>query len=484
MFKKVLVANRGEIALRIFRTLREMEIPSVAVCSDDDSNNLGLLYADYMYPLGGSGAKDTYMNIDKIIKIALEAEVDAIHPGYGFLSENEQFAKAVEDAGLTFIGPKSEVIATMGNKYAARKIAEKLKIPLVPGVNKAVDNISEAEQIANKLGYPVLIKPAAGGGGKGMYIAMNQSELDKAFHNSQRLAKSVFHDESVFVERYLSDSHHIEVQIIGDMFGNVIHLGERECSIQRRFQKVVEEAPCFFLNDEIREKVFNYATSIAREVKYHGAGTVEFLYSNGEVFFLEMNTRIQVEHAITEMVTGVDIVKAQIIVANGQPLPFNQKDITFNGHAIECRIYSEDSINNFTPSMGIISNYQVPEGFGIRVDSGVHLNYNVGHHYDPMLAKLIVVGGNRKEAIMRMRRALDEFIIEGPKTNIEYLKSILVNELYVNGKINTKFLENEHENLLKTINRNGFWFKKLKDKEMLHWLEKESHMPSMIYFNE
>ncbi len=484
MFRKVLVANRGEIALRIFRTLREMEIPSVSVYSNDDSDSLPLLYADYRYPLDGNGAKDTYMNIDKIIKIALAAEVDAIHPGYGFLSENEEFAKAVENAGLTFIGPKSEVIATMGNKYAARKIAEKLNVPLVPGVNRAVETVEEAEEIANKIGYPVLIKPAAGGGGKGMKIAMDQSELNKAFEQSQRLAESVFHDKSVFIEKYFPDAHHIEVQIIGDMFGNVIHLGERECSIQRRFQKVVEESPCLLLNNELRKKIFDYAKAIASEVNYHGAGTVEFLYSNGEVYFLEMNTRIQVEHAVTEMVTGIDIVKLQIMVAAGLPLPFAQEDIIFKGHAIECRIYSEDPFNNFLPSVGTITTYQVPDGIGVRVDSGVHLGYNVDYHFDPMMAKLIVIGDSRKEAIMRMRRALDEFTIEGPATNIEYLKSIMSNKLFVEGKINTKFLENEHEKLLDVISKKGFWSNKLKDKEMLQWMEKESRIPTVIYVNE
>lgn len=481
MFRKVMVANRGEIALRVFRTLREMEIPSVAVYSDQDSTSLALRYADYAYPLYGSRARDTYMNIDKLIEVALENGVDAIHPGYGFLSEKEAFAKAVEDAGITFIGPTSDVIAKMGNKFEAREIATKLNVPLVPGINKAVESIEEAAEIAEMLGYPVLIKPAAGGGGKGMKIAFEESELSEAFHHSQRLAESVFHDKSVFVEKYFPDAHHIEVQILGDKFGNVVHLGERECSIQRRFQKVVEESPATLLTDELRESLFYYATSIAREVKYHGAGTVEFLYSCGKVYFLEMNTRIQVEHAVTEMVTGVDIVKAQILVAAGKPLPFKQEDIKFRGHAIECRIYAEDPLRGFLPSHGVISTYKVPEGLGVRVDSGVHLGNNIVHHFDPMMAKLIVIGSDRAEAIARMKRALEEYVIEGPATNIEYLKAIMYSDAYLNGKINTKYIDNEHEDLIDKVRKKPFWQKKQKELEVIYRLEKEISMPQILY---
>lgn len=473
MFKKVLVANRGEIALRVFRTLREMEIPSVAIYADQDADNLCVSYADYAYPLHGTRARDTYMNIEKIVKLALEVGADAIHPAYGFLSEKEEFAKAVEDAGLTFIGPKSEVIGMMGDKVAAKEMASKLNIPLVPGTKDAVNTVEEAYKIAEKIGYPVLIKPAAGGGGKGMKIVFHSEELEEMFNHSQRLAHSVFGDDSVFVEKYFTDAHHIEIQIMGDQHGNVVHMGERECSVQRRFQKVVEESPCLLLTPELRQKLFDYAISISREVKYHGAGTVEFIYSNGEVYFLEMNTRIQVEHAVTEMVTGLDIVKAQILVAAGKPLPFKQEDITFRGHAIECRIYAEDPLRGFIPSHGAITSYQTPEGIGVRVDSGVHLNNEVSHHFDPMMAKLIVIGNDRKEAIMRMRRALDEFVIEGPKTNIDYLKAIMVSKTYTSGKINTKFIDTEHEHLLKIVKTAPFWKEKLRALEVLNMLEDE-----------
>lgn len=482
MFKKVLVANRGEIALRVFRALREMEIPSVAVYADQDKDSLFPAYADYSYPLHGSRARDTYMNIDKIIKLALEIGADAIHPGYGFLSEKEEFAKAVEDAGITLIGPKSKVIAMMGNKFAAREMAQKLKVPLVPGTNKAIDSIEEAREIAGRIGYPILIKPAAGGGGKGMKIVFQPEELEDMFNHSRRLAQSVFGDSSVFVEKYFADSHHIEVQILGDKHGNVVHLGERECSIQRRFQKIVEESPCQLLTPELRQELYGYALDIAREVKYHGAGTIEFIYSQGKVYFLEMNTRIQVEHAVTEMVTGLDLIKAQIMVAAGKPLPYKQEDITFRGHAIECRVYAEDPLRGFIPTHEAITAYRTPEGTGVRVDSGVNLNNSVSHHFDPMMAKLIVLGMDRKEAVMRMRRALDEYVIEGPKTNIDYLKAIMENDTYLHGKVNTKFIDYEHENLLTMIQGMPIWKnRKLKDMERLAELEKEISMPSLLY---
>lgn len=482
MFKKVLVANRGEIALRVFRALREMEIPSVAIYADQDSDSMFLDYADYAYPLNGSRTRDTYMNIDKIIRLAQEIGVDAIHPGYGFLSEKEDFAKAVEDAGITFIGPKSNVIAMMGNKFAAREMAQKLKVPLVPGTNKAVDTIEEARQIADTIGYPVLIKPAAGGGGKGMKIVFSADELEDMFNQSKRLAQSVFGDGSVFVEKYFADSHHIEIQILGDKHGNVVHLGERECSIQRRFQKIVEESPCLLLTDQLRQELCNYAVAIAREVKYHGAGTVEFIYSEGKAYFLEMNTRIQVEHAVTEMVTGLDIVKAQVMIAAGLPLPFTQKDINFRGHSIECRVYAEDPIRGFIPTHEPVTAYHTPEGIGIRVDSGIGVNTSVSHHFDPMMAKLIVLGTDRKEAVMRMRRALDEYVIEGPETNLSYLKAIMENDTYLYGKVNTKFIDREHESLLNVVKEMPIWRKKkLRDLEQLAELEKEISMPSFLY---
>ncbi len=448
MIKKVLVANRGEIAVRIFRTLREMEISTVAVYSDDDRDSMFVRYADYSYPLEGNSAKDTYMNIDKIIRIAKEAKVDAIHPGYGFLSEKEEFAKAVEEAGIVFIGPSAQVIKLLGNKFEARTIAQKLNIPIIPGINRAINNIAEAEQIAVSIGYPVMIKPAAGGGGKGMYIAKSKDELKDAFFKSQSLAESLFHNDSVFIERYYTDVHHIEVQLLADTYGNVVHLGERECSLQRRFQKIVEEAPCLTISQELKNKIFEYAISIAKEVNYTSAGTVEFLYSNGEVFFLELNTRIQVEHAVTEMVTDIDIVKMQVLIAAGNELPINQNDISFKGHAIECRIYSEDTSSGFMPSSGAITYYQAPEGLGVRVDSGIGQNSFISHYYDSMIAKLIVKGNTRQEAIGRMSRALDEYIIEGVKTDIDYLKAIMGDTSFINLEINTDYLKERHEDLI------------------------------------
>lgn len=482
MFHKVLIANRGEIALRVIRALREMEIPSVAVFADQDENALFTKCSDYAYPLDGTRARDTYMNIEKLIHIAKEVGADAIHPGYGFLSEKEDFAKAVEDAGITFIGPRSDVIARMGNKFEARKVAQALQIPLVPGTNDAVESVDEAKEIAARIGYPILIKPAAGGGGKGMKIVFHEDELDELFHNSQRLAKSVFGDSSVFVERYFPDAHHIEIQILADKFGNVVHLGERECSIQRRFQKVVEESPCLLLSNDLRQDLYNYSVSIAKEVGYHGAGTIEFIYAEGKAYFLEMNTRVQVEHAVTEMVTGIDIVKAMTIAAAGRPLPFTQEDITFRGHAIECRVYAEDPQRGFIPTHEEIIKYQTPEGIGIRIDSGVTLGSTPSHHFDPMLSKLIVTGTNRSEAIARMKRALDEYIIEGPKTNIDYLKAIMENKNYKENKINTKFIEHEHEHLMVIANQMPVWKnKRLKEFELMESLGKEIQTASLQY---
>jgi len=482
MFKKVLVANRGEIAVRVFRALRELEIPSVAVYADQDADSLHVHYADYSYPLYGTRARDTYMNIEKIIKLAREIGVDAIHPGYGFLSEKEEFAKAVEDAGITFIGPKSDVIALMGNKFEARAMAERLNVPLVPGENRSVDTFEDALSIADRIGFPVLVKPAAGGGGKGMKIAFSEAELEEAFSQSRRLAQSVFGDASVFVEKYFDDARHVEVQILGDKYGNVIHLGERECSIQRRFQKIVEESPCSILTDEIRQKFFDCAVSIGKDVKYSGAGTVEFIYSHGKFYFLEMNTRVQVEHAVSEMVSGVDIVKEMILIAAGRPLSYKQEDICFRGHAIECRIYAEDPLRGFIPTHETVTTYHTPEGIGVRIDSGIRVGASVSHHYDPMMAKLIVLGSDRKDAIMRMRRALDEFVVEGPATNMNYLKAIMENQTFLNSRANTKFIEYEHEGLIEMVKEMPVWKnKKLKDMEYLNNLAKEITMPNIPY---
>lgn len=446
MFKKVLVANRGEIAVRIIRALKEMGILSVAVYSDADRNSLHTLYADYAYSLDGNRPIDTYMNIEKIIKIAVESGVDAIHPGYGFLSEREKFARAVEEAGITFIGPDSKVIQLMGDKIAARNLMESLGIPIVRGSKKPISSFSEAKKIAEKIGYPVLIKAAAGGGGMGMKVAYNLEELKQMLDNVQNYATSVLGDNSVFIEKYLEKPRHIEVQILGDKYGNIVHLGERECSIQRRHQKIVEESPSSIITPELRKKMGEMAITIARAVNYHSAGTVEFIYDKGKFYFLEMNTRIQVEHTITEMLTGIDLVKAQILIAAGEPLPFKQQDISFKGHAIECRICAEDPLNGFIPSPGIITEYHAPGGFGVRVDSGVYSGYEVSMYYDSMLSKLITWGNDRDEAILRMQRALSEYVIEGPKTTIPYLWAVMGSKAFRSGNISTKFIE-EHTHL-------------------------------------
>lgn len=443
MFKKVLVANRGEIAVRVIRALKEMSIESVAIYSDADQNSLHTRLADYAYCLGGNRSQDTYMNIDKIIKIAVDTGVDAIHPGYGFLSEREKFASAVEATGITFIGPDSRVIELMGNKIEARKLLKSIGMPIVPGCEKALTDTNEALEIAKTVGYPILIKAAAGGGGMGMKVACNDSELVSGLQTVQNHAASLFGDSSVFIERYLTRPRHIEVQILADKHGNVVHLGERECSIQRRHQKIVEESPSSAITPELRKKMGEVATKIARAVKYSSVGTVEFIYENGEFFFLEMNTRVQVEHTITEMVTRVDIVKTQIAIAQGEKLPFTQENVTFTGHAIECRICAEDPLNNFVPSPAKIDGYVVPGGFGIRIDSGVSTNSEVTPFYDSMLSKLITWGNTREEAISRMKRALEEYRIVGPATTIPYLHSIMKNKAFIQGNITTKFVEEQ-----------------------------------------
>lgn len=443
MFKKVLIANRGEIAIRIIRALRELEIQSVALYSDADKESLHSLYADDAYPLHGDRAADTYMNIDKIIRIAKDVGVDAIHPGYGFLAEKEEFARAVEKNGMVFIGPQSSVIESMGNKIAARKMMKEVGIPIVPGTNEAVKDFNEAKEVADKIGYPLLIKAAAGGGGIGMRLVTNPEELENALGSVQSQASSVFGDESVFIEKYIERARHIEFQVMADKYGNIVHLGDRECSIQRRHQKMIEESPSTAIDDDLRSKMGEAAVKIARTIGYQSAGTVEFIYSNGEFYFLEMNTRLQVEHPVSEFLTGIDIVKTQFKLAAGETLPFKQKDIHFTGHAIECRICAEDPFNNFLPSPNKIMAYRSPGGIGVRVDSGVHFNYEVTTYYDSMISKLIVWGQNRQEAISRMKRALSEYVILGPKTNIPYLRAVMDSSAFKSGDISTKFVEEQ-----------------------------------------
>lgn len=441
MFKRVLVANRGEIAVRIIRALREMGIESVAVYSDADKNALHTVLADYAFSLGGNRAQDTYTNVDKILNIAKITSADAIHPGYGFLSERPNFAEAVENAGITFIGPKSDIIQLMGDKIQARKFMAELGVPLIKGSQGAIEDFEEASKIAEEIGYPILVKAAAGGGGMGMKLANTEDELVAAIESVRETAISLYNDDSLFIEKYLKSPRHIEVQVLGDKHGNYLHLGERECSIQRRHMKIVEETPSLAISQEVREEMTKAALAIAEAVGYDSVGTVEFIYENGEFYFLEMNTRIQVEHTITEMVTSIDIVKEQISIAAGLPLSFKQSDVKFTGHAMECRIYAEDPLKSFIPSPGKISDYIEPGGPGIRLDSGVRAGYIVSTHYDSMLAKIITLGRDRTEAITRMNRSLEEFSIEGIQTNIPLLIAILKDKDFEKSNISTKFLE-------------------------------------------
>lgn len=449
MFRKVLVANRGEIAIRIIRALREMEIDSVAIYSDADSGSLHRIYADEAYPLHGNRAVDTYLNMDKIVKIAREARVDAIHPGYGFLAENGAFVRTLEENGIIFIGPKSKTIELMGNKIASRKMMSAAGIPIVPGSLEEVRGIEEAVNVSEKIGYPVLIKAAAGGGGIGVKIVNSSEQMPDVFHTVCEQAASVFGNGSVYIEKYMKNSSHIEFQILGDRYGNIVHLGDRECSIQRRHQKIIEESPSPAIHDEIRQRMGEIAVAIARVAGYESAGTVEFIYSEGEFYFIEMNTRLQVEHPVTEMLTGIDVVKTQICLAAGSLLPFRQEEVNSRGHAIECRICAEDPLNDFLPSPGRIVTCRAPGGFGVRVDSGVCCQSEVTHYYDSMISKLVVWGENRKEAIARMRRALQEYVILGIKTNIPYLEAVMRCSTFKSGTYNTRYV-NEQLHLFET----------------------------------
>jgi pyruvate carboxylase subunit A len=443
MGNKVLVANRGEIAIRVMRACRELGIRSVAVYSAADSEALFAKYADEAYPLGAAPAAQSYLNIEKIIEVAKQCGADAIHPGYGFLAENPRFAVACEREGIKFIGPSSKVIQLMGDKVAARREMRRAGIPVVPGIYENISDPGEAGAAAEELGYPILVKPSGGGGGIGMIIANDEEELYRALESAQRIAANTFGIASVYMERYIPHARHIEVQIIGDSQGNVIHLGERECSIQRRHQKLIEESPSPALTPQLRRKMTAMAVKAARWVNYEGAGTIEFIFSDGKFYFLEANTRIQVEHPVTEMVTGIDIVKEQVKIGLGSPLSINQKDVHSNGWAIECRINAEDPFNNFAPTPSKLRGYRSPGGIGVRVDSGVHTGYEIPPVYDPMISKLIVWGRTREEAILRMRRALYEYIIVGPKTNIPFHKAVMENPRFVKGELETRFIDLE-----------------------------------------
>jgi pyruvate carboxylase subunit A len=443
MIKKILIANRGEIAIRIMRACRELEIACVAIYSEADKQALFTQYADEAYLIGPPPAGASYLNIQKILEVARDCGADAIHPGYGFLAENPNFASACEKAGIKFIGPSSKVIELLGDKVTARQELEKAGVPVVPGTDECVTEFDQAKNTADEIGYPVIIKPSGGGGGIGMSIVRNDDELREALEYSQAIASTTFGLPDVYIEKYLDNPRHIEIQILGDSKGNVIHLGERECSIQRRHQKLIEEAPSPAVTSELRKEMGEIAVSAAKWVGYEGAGTVEFLFSDEKFYFLEVNARVQVEHPATEMVTGIDIVEEQIRIASGLPLSIKQDSVRMNGWAIECRINAEDPFNDFVPSPGKIKNYQAPGGVGIRVDSGVYTHYTIPPFYDSMVSKLIVWGKDRDEAVSRMRRALYEFVITGVKNNIPFHKAVMANPRFIRGELGTHFIENE-----------------------------------------
>ncbi len=469
MFKKILIANRGEIAVRIIRAAREMGIEAVVIYHEVDKHSPFVQYADYAYKIDSPTPKGAYLDIEQIIEKAHESGAEAIHPGYGFLSENAEFSRAVTEAGIKFIGPGPDAIAAMGSKTRARELMSKAGVPIVPGTKRKITDIHEAYDIAKELGYPILLKASAGGGGKGMRKVSVEEELVSGFESAQREALKAFKDDSIYIEKYIENPKHIEIQIIADEHGNYVHLGERDCSIQRRHQKVIEEAPSTVLDDELRHKMGQVAINAAKAVGYVNAGTIEFLFDkNRNFYFLEMNTRLQVEHPVTEMVTGIDIVKEQFRIAAGEPLSFKQEDVTWTGHAIECRIYAEDPFNNFLPDTGKIKYLRRPGGSGVRIDSGVERGSEVTIHFDPMLGKLIIWGKDRLEAVSRMERALRNYKIKGIKTAIPFELAVMKHHDFKYGYFDTGFIENsfdfgilenmkaEHEEMIAVIAAFGY----------------------------
>lgn len=443
MFDKILIANRGEIAVRIIRACREMGIKTVAVFSEPDREALHAQLADEAVCIGSAKAADSYNNMTNIISAAVEKKVQAIHPGFGFLSENSTFAAMCEECNIKFIGPDPSVIDAMGNKSNARAMMIQANVPVIPGSDGVVENIEQAYEVAEQLGYPVMVKASAGGGGKGIRIVREKEELQKAYESAKAETKAAFGDDTMYMEKVIENARHVEVQILGDNFGNVIHLGERDCSLQRKNQKVLEEAPSPAISPEVREQMCAAAVRAAKAAGYQSAGTIEFLYDkSGKFYFMEMNTRVQVEHPVTEMITGVDIIKEQIRIADGKKLSLSQDDIHIQGHAIECRINAENPDRNFAPCPGLIDYLLLPAGgLGIRVDTAVYEGYEIPPYYDSMIAKVIVHGKNREEAIAKMKRALYEFIISGIDTNIEFQNRILNNKEYLAGEFDTSFLE-------------------------------------------
>lgn len=441
--EKILIANRGEIALRVMRSAREMGIKTVAVFSEADRNALHVRYADEAVFIGPAPSAQSYLSADKIIEACLKTGAQGIHPGYGFLSENADFARKVKDSGLILIGPSPEAMEIMGNKLSAKAAALKYNIPMVPGTEEAVTDIGEAQKKAMEVGFPILIKAAAGGGGKGMRIVEKPEDFKEQMDLAVSEAQSAFGDGSVFIERYVSSPRHIEIQVLGDNYGNIVHLFERDCSVQRRHQKVVEEAPSSVLSPKLRQKMGESAVNAAKACNYTGAGTVEFILDeNLDFFFLEMNTRLQVEHPVTEMITGIDLVKEQIKIARGEPLSFSQEDLKIRGHAIEVRVYAEDPSNNFLPDIGNLKTYITPKGPGIRVDDGFEQGMDIPIYYDPMIAKLVSYGKDRTEAIERMIRAIDEYQITGIQTTLAFGKFVMQHEAFISGKFDTHFVGN------------------------------------------
>jgi acetyl-CoA carboxylase biotin carboxylase subunit len=440
MFEKVLIANRGEIALRIHRACREMGIRTVVVHSTADSDAMAVRLADEAVCIGPPAARDSYLNIPALLSAATITGCDAIHPGIGFLAENARFAEMVEEHGFAFIGPTAQHIRVMGDKIAAKDAVKATGLPVVPGSDGAVDTVEEARTLAREMGYPVLVKATAGGGGKGMKVAMTDAELPEAYSMARNEARAAFGNDSVYVEKYLDHPRHIEIQLLADSHGNVVHFGERDCSIQRRHQKVIEEAPSPALNAEERAFIGGLAAETARKLGYRGVGTMEFLYQDGEFYFIEMNTRLQVEHPITEEISGIDLVREQIRVATGAPLGYTQDDIVFQGHAIECRINAEDP-ETFIPSPGRIDGYHAPGGLGVRVDSAIYDGYRIPPHYDSLIAKLIVRGSTRNECLMRLRRALEEYVIDGVKTTLPLHARLIAEPDFINGDYDIRWLE-------------------------------------------
>ena len=447
MIEKVLIANRGEIALRIHRACHEMGIKTVAVHSTADESAMHVRLADESVCIGPPPSAESYLNIPAIMSAAEITGADAIHPGYGFLSESAKFAEIIEKHGIAFIGPTAEHINLMGDKISAKEAVKKAGIPVVPGSDGEVNEFKDAAKVANEIGYPVIVKAASGGGGRGMKIVHSENELEIAVSSAKREAAVSFGDGTVYLEKFLTTPRHIEIQVLADTHGNVVHLGERDCSLQRRHQKVLEESPSPALNAEGRDKIGEVCRKAVQTIGYRGAGTIEFLYEDGEFYFIEMNTRLQVEHPVTEMITGIDLVREQIRIADGLPLKFEQKDIKFSGHAIECRINAEDPFT-FMPSPGQVKDYHTPGGLDVRVDSGLYARYKIPPHYDSMIAKLIVHGKTRNECLMRLRRSLEEYVIDGIKTTIPLHQKLIREDDFINGDYNIHWLEKYLDSLI------------------------------------